>query len=79
MLTIKMLEDMPPNTVFARGEDIDSKFGLNMTNSGKQLRWLARSGEISDWAIYCHWADNDWDYIMRFGNKVCSDMNIRRL
>jgi hypothetical protein len=39
MLDRKMLEDMPPGTIFADGVEDD-------------YRWIAIRGGIADWAIY---------------------------
>ena len=79
MLTKKMLEEMPPQTIFATGETIDSPAGVNMTASGRMMRWVAVRGGISDWAIYIHWIEKDIDFIKRFGDKVHSSYNIRKL
>ena len=51
-----------------------------MTNSniGKKLLWLAKRGAIHDWAIYVHWADRGFDYVLHEGDKV-SKYNVRKL
>lgn len=79
MLTLKQLKEMEPDTIFAKGEIIDSPDGINMENTGKQLRWVACRGGIHDWAIYCHLADKDWDFIKTQGNKVIREKNIKKL
>jgi len=79
MLTLKRLKEMESDTMFLKGESVDSPDGINMINSGKQLRWVAIRGGIPDWAIYCHWADKDWDWIKRQGDKVYSEETIKRL
>lgn len=78
MLTLKMLEDMGQG-IFAQGEAEDSPNGINMTNSGKMLRWVACRGGIPDWAIYCLFADSDWEEVIRVGDKVHSKGHIRKL
>ena len=78
-LTVEFLEKYPHNKIFARGETIDSPAGLNMTASGKMLRWVAVRGIIADWAIYCEWATRDWNYVGSYGNKVYGERNIRKL
>ena len=70
---------MKPSTIFLKGTMVDSPDGINMGNTGKQLRWLAVRGGIHDWAIYCHLADKDWDFIRTQGNKVGGEENIKRL
>ncbi len=79
MLTLKKLKEMDPRTIFAKGEIVDSPDGINMTGSGKLLRWIAVRGMIHDWAIYCHWADKSYEWIRRSGDKVHSKENIKRV
>lgn len=77
-LTVKQLEEMEPG-IFLNGEIIDSSEGINMSNSGRMLRWVAVRGYIADWAIYCHWADKNWDWVKARGDKVYDEKNIRKL
>lgn len=79
MLTIKQLKEMKPNTIFAKGEIVDSPDGININNSGKQLRWVAVRGGIHDWAIYCHLAEKEYEWIKDWGDKVHSEQNIKKL
>lgn len=78
MLTLKMLKDMKPGT-FATGLIEDSPEGINMSNSGKLLRWVATRGQIHDWAIYAHLAEHDAEYVKDYGDKVTNRQNIRKL
>lgn len=77
-LTLQKLKEMKPG-VFARGEIIDNPEGINITNSGLMLRWVAVRGKIHDWCIYCHYADKDFDWIKRMGDKVMTCENIQKL
>ncbi|MBC8527300.1 MAG: hypothetical protein H8D22_10710 [Candidatus Cloacimonetes bacterium] len=79
MLTLKQLEEMEPRTIFVKGETVDSPDGINLTNSGKPLRWIAIRGHISDWVIYCHWADKSWEWIRSYGIRVTSEIGIKKL
>jgi len=79
MLTLQKLKDMPPKTIFATGEILDNPHGINMTNSGKRLRWVAVRGGMWDWAIYCHWAEHSAEWVSRQGDKVMSEHNIKHL
>jgi hypothetical protein len=80
MLTLKMLKDMPPNTVFARGEIVDSPEGINMSNTGLLLKWVAKRRQYHDWCIYCLFGDtNSFAVIERVGDKVCDKNNIKKL
>ena len=77
-LTLEMLKEMRPGT-FAKGEIVDCPDGINMTNSGKLLRWVAVRGGIHDWAIYCLFADNSYEEIRRVGDKIHNPKHIRKL
>ena len=79
MLTLEQLKQMKPDTIFAKGESMDNSEGLNMTGAGNTLRWLAVRGGIHDWAIYCHFADKYFEWIRRYGDKVHSEENIKKL
>ena len=76
MLTLQDLKDMKPG-IFATGTCNDNPDGLFMANTNRQLRWVAVRGGIHDWAIYAHFADNNEEWIMRHGDKVCSERNIK--
>lgn len=79
MLTLEDLKNMEPKAIIAKGEALDSPIGINMTNSGKMLRWIAVRGAIHDWCIYYHLADKNYEWIRGFGDKVTSEENIKRL
>jgi len=80
MLDLEMLKIIPAGTVFGEGIVIDNPDGINMTNSGKDLRWVAKKGfGYDDWAIYIHWADNDILFVAEQGDKVNWEDNIRKL
>lgn len=79
MLTLEDLKNLEPGTIFAKGVIIDSPEGINMTRSGKMLRWVAVRGEVWDWAIYCHWATSSYEYVRDYGDKVYDGHNIKRL
>lgn len=78
MLTLKMLQQMPENTIFATGVLVDDKDGLFMANTKKELRWVAVRGGIADWSIYCHFADRNIEWIRHYGDKVYDENNIKR-
>jgi len=78
MLTLQKLKGMMPDTIFATGLAVDSPEGLNMTNSGKELRWVAVRGRICDWAIYTHFAEHALEWIKAHGDKVFSENHIRK-
>lgn len=79
MLTLEDLKNMKPKTIFVKREIEDSPIGINMTNSGKMLRWVAVRGGIYDWCIYCHFADKSYEWILKFGDKIFNKEDIRRL
>ncbi len=73
ILTLKKLKEMKPG-IFATGIVSDNSVGVNMTNSGRLLRWVAVRGGMHDWKIYCHWAYNSEQWIKDRGDKI-HDMN----
>jgi len=79
MLTLQMLKDIKPNTIFATGIAKDEAGGLHMANTGRELRWIATRGGIHDWAIYCHFSDRTEEWIKSYGDKVNSAEHIKRL
>lgn len=78
VLTLQALKEMRPRTVIATGTANDDPQGLFMANTNRQLRWVAERGEYHDWAIYCHYAEYDVEYIRRHGDKVTREDHIRR-
>lgn len=79
ILTLEKLKAMKRSTIFATGLEWDLPKGINMTNSGKQLRWVAVRGDIWDWAIYCHWANRSEEWIKDYGDKVTFKSHIKKL
>lgn len=78
-LTLQQLKDMQPDTIFATGTATDDSEGINMTNSGQELRWVACRGGIHDWAIYIQKASWPAEEVKRMGDKVTSERNIKKL
>lgn len=78
MLTLKDLEQMPKETIFATGLALDNEDGLFMANTGKELKWIAVSGCNTDWAIYCFFSYKDIEWIEANGDKVQQSRNIRK-
>lgn len=78
MLTLEMLKILKPDIIFATGVLSDSPEGINMTRSGKLLRWVAVTGYVADWTIYCHWEYQDEFWIKRYGDKVINRENIEK-
>ena len=79
MVTLEQLKAMKPNAIFATGTANDDPEGLFMANTNRLLRWVAVRGGIWDWAIYCHFADRDEEWIKRHGDKVHDEKHIRKL
>lgn len=79
LLTVEVLDFLEPNLVFATGITVDSEKGINMDNSGKQLRWVAVRGVIHDWTMYCHFAQHSAQFISEYGHKVYDKTAIRKL
>lgn len=79
MLTLEKLKAMDPHSIFMTGVEMDKPGGLNMSNSGRELRWVATRGGIHDWAIYCHFSDKSPEWIQKHGDKVHDESNIKSL
>lgn len=79
LLTKDVLAYLPRNSIIAQGTTTDGPDGINMAGTGKELRWVAVTGMIGDWCIYCHWSDHDVDAVRRYGDKVHDESNIRKL
>lgn len=74
MLTKKMLEAMPPGTIFATGVVKEPQlYELSA------VRWLAKRGGIADWAIYYHRKEYDAKWIKDYGDKCFTEEIIKRL
>lgn len=79
MLTLQQLKDMPDHTVFAHGETVNSPEGINMSNDGRSLKWVAKRGQIHDWVIYIGISSWDDSLIASNGDKVGSEDHIKKL
>ena len=77
MLTAKELKEMDKHIIFATGVATDNHLGLFMANTFKALRWVAVTGEIGDWAIYCYFEGKPLEWIRRHGDKVGLESNIK--
>ena len=76
-ITIEILDNaVLDNDILATGIILDNSTGLNMTTSGKPLRWVAVHGAIGDWCVYTHWEHNSMNFIKMSGDKVISRQNI---
>jgi len=76
VLTKEQFDLLPAGKVFASGVLPNSPEGLFMTDSGGELRWVAKKGHGDDWAIYCHWSSYTVEYITKYGDKVVTRKNI---
>jgi hypothetical protein len=79
MITLEYFETIPAGQVFDSGIMADSAEGLHMQGTGRLLRWLAKKGYGNDWAIYCFWEFASLEYIETHGQKVTTEVNIRRV
>lgn len=79
MITIDDFEWIPNGEIFDRGTTTDNDEGVNMTNSGNKLTWIAKKGGGNDWAIYVHFAGHDEEFVKEHGQKISDKDNIRKL
>ena len=78
------LDSYKDGEIFASGYVGDDEHGVNMTRSGKCLRWVAVKGHANDWCIYVHFANyqgrySSDDFVARHGDKVCGEEHIKKL
>jgi hypothetical protein len=78
MLKKEEFDLIPAGEVFRSGVIPNSPEGLFMTNDGGSLRWIAKKGYASDWAIYCHWDYHTEEWIEQSGDKVMNEHHIKR-
>lgn len=76
VLTTELLDKLPKSEIFATGILLDNQYGLNMTNSGHEIRWVAATGQIGDWCVYVSWAYESPFRVQETGDKVISRENI---
>lgn len=69
-LTKERLLKVKPGKPFATG--------LLVTSDGKLSRWVAKRGQVNDWAIY-QGEQAELLQIMEHGNKVYDNEDIKRL
>ena len=78
-LTMNILRGVIPLTILATGTADDNPDGLNMTNSGKKLRWILKLGQVGDWCVYVFWENYSIDYVSKHGDKVMSKNNLKNI
>jgi len=81
-LTLEELDSFEVGKVFARGIIPNSPEGVYMSDSrvGDSLTWVAKKGfGYNDWCIYCYWSPTTEAYVLKNGEKVVSELNIRKL
>jgi len=78
VMTLEQFNEIPPGEVFSKGETVDSPDGVNLTGSGKKLRFLAKKGFGDDWTLYFHWATTAWSRIESNGDKSMNMDAIRK-
>lgn len=78
-LTIDQFSLINRGSIFAYGNCINDCNGVNISNSGKMLRWVAVKGYGDDWTIYIHFNIHDNIWVSLHGDKVTSSNNIKLL
>lgn len=81
ILTLQQLKEMPQG-IFAQGEATDNPDGINMTNTGKTIKWVAVRGNIHDWAIYSsnpYSQNQEFEDVLRVGDKVHDKDTVKKL
>lgn len=78
-LTKEMIENAPLRSIIFEGITTDDAEGLNMTMSGKKLRYVVVRGGFTDWCVYTHFAFHDAEWIRRHGDKPHGKGNINHI
>jgi hypothetical protein len=73
-LTLDILKSMEPGLIFAEGYCFDDRL-----NHDFDLHWVAKRGEIHDWAIYYHKAELSTSEVAECGDKSFTKEVIREL
>lgn len=79
MITIAEFNAIPYGEIFDRGTATDNAEGINMTDSGNVLKWIAKKGGGDDWNIYVHFDGHDEAFIKKHGQKISDKDNVRKL
>jgi len=81
MLTQVEFDKLFAGQVITKGEIENSPLGIYMTDTrrGEMLKWIAVKGYGNDWAIYCRWATNSYEFIETSRDKVRNKENILKL
>lgn len=81
MLTLEIFNSIEPDAIIAKGTCINSPDDIFMTvkDIGRELLWVAVKGYGNDWAIYIHWSDKGFDFVLNGGDKVNNKHNIMKL
>ena len=70
-ITMDLLKELPPHTIFAAGTFLDATDRINITGEpGKLLRWVAVRGGIPDWAVYVGPAAWSFEKVAEQGDKI---------
>lgn len=77
-LAVQDIQNMKPG-IFAEGIALDNPYGIHMTGSGRQLRWVAVRGGAPDWKIYCHYIEKSKEEVASNGDKIHDPETIKRL
>lgn len=78
-ITMAMLEFFEPGSIICAGQTFDNAEGLNIDTTGKVLKWIARVGNIGDWAVYTRYTEDSWELVNKQGLKVRSRSNLENI
>jgi len=78
-LRLDQLEKMPPHKIFGAGTFMDSAEDVNISDTKEEMRWAAKRGEVTDWAVYVGPMTWSIEEILKEGTKVTNLDNVRTL
>lgn len=77
LLDEEAFNKIPDGEIIETGEIVDGEGGLNLSRSGRVLRWVAKKGFADDWCVYAHFSDeHSIASVTMHGDKVCDKRNI---
>jgi len=78
-MTSKLLEECPNGEVFACGVIEDSPYGIFLAGSKIALRWVAKKGDVEDFAVYVGPLKWSVSTVADRGDKVSDPETVKQL
>lgn len=76
MITLDVFKKLPNSQPFLMGLTIDDHTGVNLDGTGQLRKFVAKKGQVDDWALYLGLPEWDYDKVMDMGSKIYDKKNI---